>query len=136
MKVLLETYYILLPIVATALIGWGGVLLKGQKTKDTELAKKQAAQSAGIMMILRYMLQRYHGEYKLQGKITYNQYQNWKDVFNIYTELGGNSVAVEWDEDIDRMEKCESASEMSIYEAMLKKQHADIIKQKVEEQIV
>jgi hypothetical protein len=121
MKVLLETYYILLPIVATALIGWVGVLLKGQKTKDTELAKKQAAQSAGIMMILRYMLQRYHGEYKLQGKITYNQYQNWKDVFNIYTELGGNSVAVEWDEDIDRMEKCESASEMSIYEAMLKK---------------
>ena len=121
MKVLLETYYILLPIVATALIGWVGVLLKGQKIKDTELAKKQAAQSAGIMMILRYMLQRYHGEYKLQGKITYNQYQNWKDIFKIYTQLGGNSVAMEWDEDIDRMEKCESASEMSIYEATLKK---------------
>lgn len=120
MKVLLETYYILLPIVATALIGWVGVLLKGQKTKNTELEKKQAAQTAGIMMILRYMLQRYHGEYKLQGKITYNQYQNWKDIFKIYTQLGGNSVAVEWDEDIDRMEKCESASEMSIYETMLK----------------
>ena len=120
MKVLLETYYILLPIVATALIGWVGVLLKEQKTKNTELEKKQAAQTAGIMMILRYMLQRYHGEYKLQGKITYNQYQNWKDIFNIYKELGGNSVAVEWDEDIDRMEKCESASEMSIYETMLK----------------
>lgn len=120
MKVLLETYYILLPIVATALIGWVGVLLKGQKTKDTELAKKQAAQSAGIMMILRYMLQRYHGEYKLQGKITYNQYQNWKDIFKIYTQLGGNSVAVEWDEDIENMEKCDSASEMSIYETMLR----------------
>lgn len=120
MKVLLETYYILLPIVATALIGWVGVLLKGQKKEKTELEKRQAAQSAGIMMVLRYMLQRYHGEYKLQGRITYNQYKNWKDIFKVYMELGGNSVAIEWDEDIDRMEKCESASEMSVYEAMLK----------------
>lgn len=120
MKILLETYYILLPIVATALIGWVGVLLNGQKKEKTLLEKRQAAQTAGIMMVLRYMLQRYHGEYKLQGKITYNQYQNWKDMFKVYTELGGNSVAVEWDEDIDRMEKCESASEMSAYETLLK----------------
>lgn len=120
MKVLLETYYILLPIVATALIGWVGVLLKGQKKEKTELEKRQEAQSAGIMMVLRYMLQRYHNEYKLQGKITYNQYKNWKDMFKVYTQLGGNSVAVEWDEDIERMEKCESASEMSVYEIMLK----------------
>ena len=35
MKVLLETYYILLPIIATALIGWVGVLLKGQKKEKT-----------------------------------------------------------------------------------------------------
>lgn len=120
MKILLETYYILLPIVATALIGWVGVLLNGQKKEKTLLEKRQAAQTAGIMMVLRYMLQRYHGEYKLQEKITYNQYKNWKDMFKVYTELGGNSVAVEWDEDIDRMEKCESASEMSAYETMLK----------------
>lgn len=120
MKVLLETYYILLPIVATALIGWVGVLLKGQKKEKTELEKRQEAQSAGIMMVLRYMLQRYHNEYKLQGRITYNQYKNWKDMYKVYSELHGNSVAVEWDEDIERMEKCESASEMSIYEVMLK----------------
>lgn len=120
MKVLLETYYILLPIVATALIGWVGVLLKGQKKEKTELEKRQEAQSAGIMMVLRYMLQRYHNEYKLQGKITYNQYKNWKDMYEVYSELHGNSVATEWDEDIERMEKCESASEMSVYEIMLK----------------
>lgn len=120
MKVLLETYYILLPIVATALIGWVGVLLKGQKKEKTELEKRQEAQSAGIMMVLRYMLQRYHNEYKLQGKITYNQYKNWKDMYKVYAQLHGNSVAVEWDEDIERMEKCDSASEMSIYEVMLK----------------
>ena len=120
MKILLETYYILLPIVATALIGWVGVLLKDQKKKDTETEKRQAAQSAGIMVILRYMLQRYHSEYKMQGKITYNQYQNWKEIFKIYTTLNGNSVAEEWDEEIDKMEKCESTSEISIYEVLLK----------------
>lgn len=120
MKVLLETYYILLPIVATALIGWVGVLLKSQKKEKTETEKRQEAQSAGIMMVLRYMLQRYHTEYKMQGKITYNQYKNWKDMYKVYTDLHGNSVAEEWDEDVERMEKCDSASEMSIYESMLR----------------
>lgn len=119
MKVLLETYYILLPILATALIGWVGLLLKGQKSKDDEREKKQAAQSAGIMLILRYMLQRYHGEYKIQGTITYNQYRNWNDIYKIYQSLGGNSVAEEWNEDIERMEKCDSTSETSIYAAFL-----------------
>lgn len=33
MEVLLQTYYILLPIIATALVGWVGVLLKDQKKK-------------------------------------------------------------------------------------------------------
>lgn len=125
MKVLLETYYILLPILATALIGWVGILLKDQKSKDDEREKKQAAQSAGIMLVLRYMLQRYHGEYKIQGTITYNQYQNWNDIYKIYQSLGGNSVAEEWNEDIERMKKCDSTSETSIYAAFLKQQKKD-----------
>jgi hypothetical protein len=122
MKVLLETYYILLPIIATALIGWVGVLLKGQKKKDDERERRQKAQSEGIMLILRYMLQRYHGEYHIQGVITYNQYKNWSDIYQIYKDLGGNSVAEEWNDDIERMEKRDSASEMSIYAAFLKNQ--------------
>lgn len=125
MKILLETYYILLPIIATALIGWVGVLLNGQKKEKTEAEKRQAAQSQGIMLILRYMLQRYHGEYRMQKEITYNQYKNWKDIYQIYTDLGGNSIAEEWNEDIEHMNKCESVQEMSIYEAMLKNQKLD-----------
>lgn len=125
MKILLETYYILLPIIATALIGWVGVLLNGQKKEKTEAEKRQAAQSQGIMLILRYMLQRYHGEYRMQKEITYNQYKNWKDIYQIYTDLGGNSIAEEWNEDIERMNKCESVQEMSIYEAILKNQKLD-----------
>lgn len=120
MEVLLQTYYTLLPIIATALVGWVGVLIKNQKKKDTNREKKQEALSEGITMILRYMLQRYHREYMIQGKISYSQYQNWKDIFTVYKSLGGNSIAIEWDHDIEKLEKCES--DVSPYEEMLKKE--------------
>ena len=119
MEILLQTYYILLPIVATALIGWVGVLLKNQKKEERKKEDKQKALSDGITMILRYMLQRYHGEYMIRKKISYGQYQNWKDMMNVYRALGGNSIAIEWDHDIDELEKCES--DVSPYEEMLKK---------------
>lgn len=119
MEVILQTYYTLLPIIATALVGWVGILLKNQKKKDTDREEKQKALSEGIMMILRYMLQRYHGEYMIQGKISYSQYQNWKDIFGVYRALGGNSIAIEWDHEIDEIDKCES--DVSPYEEMLKK---------------
>lgn len=119
MEILLQTYYILLPIVATALIGWVGVLLKNQKKEERKKEDKQKALSDGITMILRYMLQRYHGEYMIRKKISYGQYQNWKDMMSVYRALGGNSIAVEWDHDIDDLEKCES--DVSPYEEMLKK---------------
>ena len=120
MEILLQTYYILLPIVATALIGWVGVLLKNQKKEERKKEDKQKALSDGITMILRYMLQRYHGEYMIQGRISYGQYQNWKDMMSVYRALGGNSIAIEWDHDIDDIEKCES--DVSPYEEMLKKE--------------
>lgn len=119
MEVILQTYYTLLPIIATALVGWVGVLLKNQRKKDTDREEKQEALSEGIMMILRYMLQRYHGEYMIQGRISYSQYQNWKDIFGVYRALGGNSIAIEWDHEIDELDKCES--DVSPYEEMLKK---------------
>lgn len=104
--------------MATALIGWVGVLLKKQRKKEEDSEAKQEAFASGITMVLRYMLQRYHGEYIIQGKISYNQYKNWKDIFTVYRTLGGNSIALEWDEDIDQLEKCDS--DISPYEAMLK----------------
>ena len=113
MEVLLQTYYIILPIVATAVVGWAGHVIKQQRSQDN-------ARDNGIMMILRYMLQRYHSEYMMQGKMTYNQYQDWTDFFHAYTALGGNSVAVQWNKDIEELEKVESVSDASLYELMLK----------------
>lgn len=136
MDVLLQTYYILLPILATALVGWVGVLLKEQKKKEeerdalaiekeTEAKRIRKANSEGIMLVLRYMLKRYHSEYMLQGKITYNQYKDWMDIYKAYTALNGNSIAKEWNDDIEKLDKCDSSSEMSIYELMLRQQKKD-----------
>lgn len=113
MEIALQTYYILLPIMATAVVGWAGHVIKNQRKADD-------ARDRGIMMVLRYMLQRYHSEYMMQGKITYNQYKNWCDFFAAYQALGGNSVAVEWDKDIQEIEKTDSISDASIYERMLR----------------
>ena len=112
MEVILQTYYIILPIVATAVVGWAGHVIKQQRSQDN-------ARDNGIMMILRYMLQRYHSEYMMQRKMTYNQYQDWTDFFHAYTALGGNSVAVQWNKDIEALEKVESSSDASMYEQML-----------------
>lgn len=130
MEILLQTYYILLPIVATALVGWVGVLLKDQKKKeaDREDALRQREDeherilkenSVGLMLVLRYMLQRYHAEYMLQGKISYTQYKNWIELYKAYEALDGNSIAEEWNDDIENMEKCDSVSDMPPYEKML-----------------
>lgn len=122
-KLILETYYILLPIVATALIGWVGYLLKDQKKKEDDRDVKQKAQTTAIMLVLRYMLQRYHGEYKLQGKITYSQYKNWQEIYETYRILGGNSIAEEWNEDVEEMEKAEAHDDMSLYELALRNKY-------------
>lgn len=131
MDVILQTYYILLPIIATALIGWVGAMLKGQKKREQEriraekekahVAEKESkAASTGIMLVLRYMLKRYHSEYMLQGKVTYAQYQDWRDIFAAYSALGGNSVAVDWNDDIEGLERTDSIPSASPFEAMLK----------------
>lgn len=122
-KLILETYYILLPIVATALIGWVGYLLKDQKKKEDDRDVKQKAQNTAIMLVLRYMLQRYHGEYKIQGKITYSQYKNWQEIYETYRILGGNSIAEEWNEEVEEMEKAEAHDDMSLYELALRNKY-------------
>lgn len=130
MNILLETYYILLPIIATAILGWVGILLKEQKKKESdkdkiaqkkeeEIASIRKANSEGIKLILRYMLKRYHSEYMLQEKITYNQYKDWIDLWKAYEALNGNSIAEEWNDDIEKLDKCDSISDMSLYESVL-----------------
>lgn len=131
MDILLETYYILLPILATALIGWVGYLLKDQKknndlnkkeveTKEKQVALIRKANSDGIKLVLRYMLNRYHTEYMMQGKMSYGQYKDWMEIFEAYRALGGNSIAMDWNDDIEKLEKCNHMNQPSMFESMIK----------------
>ena len=131
MEVLLETYYALLPIVATALVGWVVYILKSQRAeriKDRDELERQNKERDNInrlnrvafMLVLRYMLRRYHSEYMLQGSMTYAQYEDWQELFSAYTALGGNSVAVDWNKDVQSLKKTEYATSESIYESLLR----------------
>lgn len=132
MEVILQTYYILLPIVATSLIGWVGYLLKGQRSKEQKIEEEQKkiasirnANSEGIKLVLRYMLNRYHTEYMVQGKMTYDQYKDWLDLFSAYRALGGNSIAMSWNNDIEDLEKCNHLETKSAFESLYIQNIAD-----------
>lgn len=131
MEFLVDIYNVLLPVVATALMGWIGTLLKNQKKekkateeknkqKEEKIAQIRKANSEGIKLVLRYMLNRYHTEYGIQGKITYSQYKDWMDLFAAYRALGGNSIAMDWNEDVEKMDKCDTLNKMSTFEAMIR----------------
>lgn len=140
MDFLVDIYNVLLPIIATALMGWIGTMLKDQKKekavaeekikqKEEKIAQIRKANSEGIKLVLRYMLNRYHTEYMIQGKITYSQYKDWMDMFAAYRALGGNSIAMDWNDDIENIEKCDILDKMSTFEAMVREtmEHADKI---------
>ena len=128
-----QIFYIVLSAIMTFLSSQVVAFLRSQKAKEKqrdeenqrkykEIDRIRKANSEGIMLVLRYMLKRYHTEYTIQEKITYTQYQDWMDIYAAYKALGGNSIAEEWNEDVEQLEKCNSTSDMSPFEKMLRKE--------------
>ena len=50
----------------------------------------------GVKVMMRYMLQRYHAEYMLQGFLTSHQKTEFLEAYEIYHEKGGNGTAEGW----------------------------------------
>ena len=50
----------------------------------------------GLKLVMRYLLQRYHAEYMLQGFITSHQKTEFLEVYEIYHAKGGNGTAEGW----------------------------------------
>ena len=107
---LMTTYTIVLPII----LGYIVWLLQSSKKREYEkIAKdreeqeiqehKAKAANKGIMLILRYMLSRYHTEYIYQGYVTSEQLSDFEDIYAAYEGLGGNSVAVRWRDEVLRL---------------------------------
>ena len=96
MEVLLQTYYIVLPIITTAAMSWIGVMLNKQQ-------KERSANSKGTMLILFYMLERYHFEFTSQGFVTNQQYTTFEELYKAYHDLGGNGYGTHMWEDIKKL---------------------------------
>ena len=86
-------------ITLTAVMGYAVWLLKEQKREKQIENKKRDANSQGTRLILFYMLQRLHTEYKLQGFVTYNQRRSFREIYDAYHALGGNGFGTAmWEE--------------------------------------
>lgn len=89
-EIIRDTYVIALPI----LLGYIVWLLKNQK-------KSKDANTKGTMLLLRVQLIEYHDKYMALGSITSYAYENFKEMYAVYKKLGGNSMVVKMNEEID-----------------------------------
>lgn len=67
-----------------------------------ELRVSSEINGEGVKNILRYMLQRYHAEYMLQGFVTSTQKREFLDAYKVYHDEGGNGTGEGW-----KIEVCE-----------------------------
>ena len=93
---LLQSYYVALPIILTALMGYIVWLLKKQKRdRDTN--------SKGTMLLLRVQLIEYHDKYMRLGEIPSYAYENFNEMYDAYHKLGGNGMVTKMKQEIEEL---------------------------------
>ena len=124
MDILLETYYTVLPIVVTSLMGYVVWTLqngtKQEKARIEEESKKREANAQGTKMILLYMLERLYEEYKLQNYVTHEQRDRFFEIYNAYHNLGGNGYGTALWETIEGLDIRNDVDGVSPFVKMLK----------------
>lgn len=124
MQILIDTYYTLLPIVATSLMGYVVWYLQSAKKREREKAeeieRKREANANGTRVMLLYMLERLHTEYKLQGFVSHEQRDRFKEIYEAYHNLGGNGYGTALWEDIEEIEIRNDETTVSPYARLLK----------------
>lgn len=86
---LMQSYTISLPVI----LGYIVWLLQNQK-------KDRDAQSKGTMLLLRVNLIEYHDKYIALGEIPSYAYQNFIEMYEAYSSLGGNGMVTKMYEEI------------------------------------
>lgn len=61
-----------------------------------QLKEATEVNGEGVKVLMRYMLQRYHAEYMLQGFLTSHQKTEFLEAYEIYHAKGGNGTAEGW----------------------------------------
>lgn len=93
---LLQTYYVALPIILTALMGYIVWLLKKQK-------RDRDANSKGTMLLLRVQLIEYHDKYMRLGEIPSYAYENFNEMYDAYHKLGGNGMVTKMKQEMEEL---------------------------------
>lgn len=93
---LLQSYYVALPIILTALMGYIVWLLKKQK-------RDRDANSKGTMLLLRVQLIEYHDKYMRLGEIPSYAYENFNEMYDAYHKLGGNGIVTKMKQEIEEL---------------------------------
>ena len=124
MDILLETYYTVLPIVVTSLMGYVVWTLqngkKQEKVRIEEESKKREANAQGTKMILLYMLERLYEEFKLQNYVTHEQRDRFFEIYNAYHNLGGNGYGTALWQSVQELEIRNDVDGVSPYAKLLK----------------
>ena len=92
-QIIMTIYSVLLPL----LVGYIIKLLKDQK-------KERDANAKGTMLLLRVQLIEYHDRYTARGTIPSYAYQNFKDMYAAYHDLGGNGMIEKMKREVDDLE--------------------------------
>ena len=92
-QIIMTVYSVFLPI----LVGYIIKLLKDQK-------KERDANARGTMLLLRVQLIEYHDRYMVKGTIPLYAYQNFKDMYAAYHDLGGNSMIEKMKQEVDDLD--------------------------------
>ena len=66
-----------------------------------ELKTANDQNSEGVKVLMRYMLQRYHAEYMIQGYITSHEKQEFLEAYHVYHDKGGNGTGESWMREVD-----------------------------------
>lgn len=128
---IIQTYYIILPIICTAAVRKVSKSLEAQEQKASALEKKRSeeleeankrreANAEGTKLILFYMMQRLHTEYMYQGYVTHEQRVQFEELYKSYHTLGGNGYGTAMWEEIEGLEIRNDKSSVSPFIQMLK----------------
>ena len=91
-QIIMSVYSVLFPL----LVGYIIKLLKDQK-------KERDANARGTMLLLRVQLIEYHDRYMARGTIPSYAYQNFKDMYAAYHDLGGNGMIEKMKQEVDEL---------------------------------
>lgn len=95
--------------------------LQQQDVTLQELQDSVHVSEAGVRVLMRYMLLRYHATYMMRGYITSHEKQEFLETFLVYTQVNGNGTGVGWKEDVEKLPVRDDLPTINPYLEILKK---------------